>query len=191
MDYLPAAYVQPGRAYHDLQYIREGVLIIKSLALPPRTQAKLIIAWWYHKAIHVPPVDSWTSTQLSATQCMVACNQLNIPQEQVVNLILATHYPSDQVSQAVVQVKEGKIMHDLTRLRLAANYDDFKIHRYALQTEYRPLYQSTVANPTHPLLALLSLPRIFLYDPFHTAHEQRARENIRTFLAAHYAIQQD
>lgn len=169
---LAARYSEPGRAYHTLQHIAEGLGHLKAVKLVP---PELPIAWWFHDAIYDPKRSD--NEEKSAAWAVAVLGKTPLA-AKVCAAILATKagaYAADPAARLIV---------DIDIAILAAPEPRYSEAAAQIRQEYAYLNEADYRAFRLKVLRGFS-GRAFIYQsPEFRTLETRARKNLERELNA-------
>lgn len=169
---LAARYSEPGRAYHTLQHISEGLGHLKAVRVVP---PEVPIAWWFHDAIYDPRRDD--NEEKSAAWAVAVLGKTPFA-DKVKQAILATKlgaYASDASARLIV---------DIDIAILAAPEPRFSEYQAQVRREYAHVDDATYRQERLKVLRSFS-DRAFIYQSAEfRSLETRARKNIERTINA-------
>ncbi len=179
-DALVAAWSGPGRHYHGLGHLHDGLSRLDGLRPALRHPNEVELAWWFHDAIQDPGASdnearsaAWAEAALSEARADTTATA------RIVRMILATKHrepPATPDEAAVV---------DLDLAVLGADVAAYDAYAAGVRAEYAALPDEGWAVGRGVFLeGLLGRPRLFHTEAFHLALHERARANLGRELRA-------
>lgn len=187
-DDLAEVYTAPGRYYHTLDHINDGLNKldeIRSLHLSS-TPDVIEMAWWFHDAIY--DATSSVNEESSAKMANTALNTLGLSNElyfhlhlriQVAELILATKHDLPPITD------NGRLIVDIDLASLGTPPEIFDLNTANIRKEYAHVSDDDFARGRAGFFRkfLEQRPSIYLTEYFRNLYEAQAQKNLKRIIA--------
>ncbi|MFF9779775.1 hypothetical protein ACF1HJ_39790 [Streptomyces sp. NPDC013978] len=180
-DALIARWAEPQRKYHTLDHLTAVLDRIEVLEDHATDPDLVRLAAWFHDAVYLP--ERSENEERSARLAERALREAGVSAERTAEVarlvrLTVTHDPADDDPN-------GQVLCDADLAILASPPETYAAYAAAVREEYGFVPDDTFRTGRAAVLRqLLDLPRLFRTPYGQREWESRARENLRTELAA-------
>jgi predicted metal-dependent HD superfamily phosphohydrolase len=176
---LMVCWAEPHRRYHTLHHLRECLTTFDEVRDQAQRPGEIDLALWFHDAFYDPRRHD--NEERSAQWAREAVQEAGLPQDvadRVYALVMATRHeapPEDPDARLLVDVDLASLGAEARRF----DEDDLQIraeYAHVPEIEYREGRRRVLGS-------FLARPRLYSTDYFHSALEERARNNLRRAIA--------
>ena len=180
---LLAMYGQPHRAYHNQRHLLDCLIELDGVRGFCGDVGAVEAALWFHDCIYdLDASDNEERSAQVARAMLLECETSEHFIRQVVGLVLDTR------GLAAPRTREGQFVCDIDLSVLGREPEAFDRYDRAIRQEYQHVPEDLYLNKRGEILrGFLERPRIYQTDCFHARLEERARDNLRRWLAARCA----
>jgi predicted metal-dependent HD superfamily phosphohydrolase len=173
---LAGRYAAPGRAYHNLNHLREVLAVIDALRAAARDATAVRLAAWFHDAVYDPRAAD--NEEKSARLAEEVLGGLGLPERtvrEVGRLVLLT-----RTHEAAADDADGHVLLDSDLAILAAPPPRYDEYARAIRQEYGWVPEEEYrAGRRRVLDGFLRRGRLYRTEQMFRACEPPARANLR------------
>ena len=180
---LIRVYTASNRHYHDLGHIWGSLEELRLIAPVVSDEVAMQFAIWFHDfSNNTNNREPFHNEKVSAEAAVAAIGKLGYPQEfitKVSNLIMVTTHSDEYLPVTI----DEKFMCDIDLAPLAADPTRFRLNTRRVRLEYEDVpYFTFVAGRKNIFRKMLEKPFIYHTSYFRQRCEEKARENLETFI---------
>ena len=178
-DDLVAAWSDPGRAYHDVRHLEDGLTQVDALPVDTRTRDLIEVALWFHDAVYDPRASD--NEERSARWASEALRAAGIPAPVVGDVARLVRLTRDH---AMVPDQAGRFLLDIDLSILGRPVEVFDAYQRRIRTEFAWVPEGAYRLGRGTILAdLLRREPLFQTELYRSSFEATARANLRRALA--------
>jgi predicted metal-dependent HD superfamily phosphohydrolase len=167
-----AAWAEPGRRYHDLDHLRDGLAELDSAPADGADRDRVEAALWFHDAIYDPRADD--NEARSAEWARRALAELGVPSavaDDVARLVGLTRHTGPTLDPS------GRLLCDIDLAILGREPEAFDAYDRRIREEYAWVPEFRAAR-IGVLTGLLARAPLYQTEHFRRRYETVARTNL-------------
>lgn len=176
---LMACWTEGHRRYHTLQHLRECLVLFDEVRGGAKHPGEIELALWFHDAYYDPKRhDNEERSAQWAHDCVLEAGLPADVARRVRTLVMATRHEGEP------QDDDARLLVDVDLAILGADPQRFDESDEQIRAEYAHVPEDEFRVGRRRVLnGFLARPRMYNTEYFHSAFEQRARDNLTRALA--------